>query len=120
MMQDIERIHYYRDDQIPQIMFFRAIQQRFRLADVRCGIVNVDGPKLVILDKQRKFYLICKHESTDILQQIKNLMEQISISIYMEIPLRKTESIIDEEEFVSDESEQDLLEFLKKQETGKE
>ncbi len=68
MMQDIERIHYYRDDQIPQIMFFRAIQQRFRLADVRCGIVNVDGPKLVILDRQRKFYLICKHESTDILQ----------------------------------------------------
>ena len=120
MMQDIERIHYYRDDQISQIMFFRAIQQRFRLADVRCGIVNVDGPKLVILDKQRKFYLICKHESTDILQQIQNLMEQISISIYMEIPLRKTESSIDEEEFVSDESEQDLLEFLKKQETGKE
>ncbi len=119
MMQDIERVHYFRDDQIPQIMFFRAVQQRFRLEDVRCGIVNVDGPNLVILDRQRKFYLICRHDSTELLQQIQSLLRRVSISMYMEVPLRKTEFIIDEEEFVSDGSEQDLLEILKKQETEK-
>lgn len=118
-MQDIERIHYYRDDQIPKTMFFRGVQQRFRLADVRCGIVNVDGPNLVNLDKHGKFYLICRHESAALLQQIRDLLEQVSISIYMEVPLRKNESITNEEEFVADESDQDLLEFLKKQETEK-
>lgn len=112
MMQDIERIHFLRDDQIPQIMFFRAVQQRFRLEDVRCGIVEVEGPNLVILDRQKKFYLICRHDSKVILQQIRELLSEVSISICMEIPLRKTESILDEENFAADESDLDLLEFL--------
>ena len=108
-MQDIERIHYYRDDQIPKTMFFRGVQQRFRLADVRCGIVNVDGPNLVNLDKHGKFYLICRHESAALLQQIRDLLSEVSISICMEIPLRETESILGEEDFAADESDLDLL-----------
>ena len=43
------------------------------------------------------------------MQQILELIEKISISMYMEVPLKKTESIINEEEFSPDESELDLL-----------
>ena len=118
-MQDIERIHFLRDDQIPRVMSFRAIQQRFRLEDVRCGIVEVEGPNLVILDRQKKFYLICRHDSKVILQQIRDLLSEVSISICMEIPLRETESILGEEDFAADESDLDLLESLEKPETEK-
>ena len=61
MMENIERIHYFRDDQIPEIMHFRAIQKRFNPKDTKHGIVDVDGPNLVILDKESKYYLICHH-----------------------------------------------------------
>ena len=119
MMQDIERIHFLRDDQIPRIMSFRAVQQRFRLDDVCCGIVEVDGPNLVILDRKGKFYLIFRHDSKEILSQIRDLLGKVSFSISMEVPLRKTESILTEEDFAVEESEEDLLEILKKQETEK-
>ena len=53
--------------------------------------------------------MICHHPSREVLQQILELIEKISISMYMEVPLKKTESIINEEEFSPDESELDLL-----------
>ena len=109
MMEDIERIHFFRDDQIPQTMHFRAIHKRFCPKDTKHGIVEVDGPDLVILDRNGKYYLICHHTSKVLLQQIMELLEQVSISMYMEVPLRKTESIIDEEDFSLDEYELDLL-----------
>jgi len=109
MMENIERIHYFRDDQIPEIMHFRAIQKRFNPKDTKHGIVDVDGPNLVILDKESKYYLICHHPSREVLQQILELIEKISISMYMEVPLKNTESIINEEEFSPDESELELL-----------
>ena len=100
-------------------MHSRAIHKRFCLKETKHGIVEVDGPNLVILDRQKEFYLIYRHESADLLQQLQVLLDQVSISMYMEVPLRNTESIIDEEKFVPDESEQDLLEILKKQEMEK-
>ena len=61
------------------------------------------------LDKESKYYLICHHPSREVLQQILELIEKISISMYMEVPLKNTESIINEEEFSPDESELELL-----------
>ena len=114
MMQDIERIHYLRNDQIPKTMYYRAIHKKFRTEDARCGIVSVDGPSLVILDREDKFYLIFRNGSRELLQQIQELLKQVSISMYMEVPLRKTESIIDEENFLPEKSEQKLLKSIKK------
>ena len=114
MMQDIERIHYLRDDQIPKTMYYRAIHKKFRAEDARCGIVSVDGPSLVILDREDKFYLIFRNGSRELLQQIQELLKQVSISMYMEVPLRKTESIIDEEDFIPPKTEQKLLKITKK------
>ena len=78
-MENIERIHYFRDDQIPEIMHFRAIQKRFNPKDTKHGIVDVDGPNLVILDKESKYYLICHHPSREVLQQILELIENKDI-----------------------------------------
>lgn len=112
-MEDIKEVHYLRDDQIPKTMYFRGINQRFSMKNVISGIVEIDGPSLVILDRKKNFYLIIRQESKDSQKQILELLKDVSISMYMEVPLRKSESIPDEENYDSDESDEMIVKSLK-------
>ena len=120
MMEDIERVHYLRDDQIPKTMCFRGIYKRFHLENVISGIVEIEEPSLVILDREKKFYLIIRNDSKDLISQIHELLKGVSLSMYMEVPLRKNESIDNEEEYRPDKSEVKEMRSLKEPEEKKE
>ena len=112
MLREIELVDYKRDDQIPKTSYFKAIHQQFRLTDVRYGIVDVDGSNLVISNK-RNCYLIFRSAPREILQQIQELLTQVSISMSMEIPLERRETITDEEQFRKDDSDKQLKKFIR-------
>jgi len=112
MIRDIERINYLRDDQIPQTSHFRAVHQRFRLKDAKCGIVEVDGPSLVILFKGA-CYLIFRSGNREFLQKIWDDLKQVSISMSLELPLKENETIMEGEEFAADFLNENLNEPIK-------
>lgn len=116
MLQDIERIQYYRDDQIPRTLHYKAVHQRFTLDKTKCGIVNVDGPAFVVLLKNESF-LIFRSDSKDMLQQIWDFLKQVSISMSMMVPLKKSEKIISEEQFAPTAQDKKLEASFKKAET---
>ena len=98
MLQDIERIQYFRDDQIPRTSHYKAVHQRFTLDKAKTAIVNVDGFALAIL-LENECFLIFRSPSKESLQQLWDLLKQTSISMSMTVPLRKSEKIITEEQF---------------------
>ena len=102
MLQKIERICYERDDQIPKSSCFKAVHQRFRINDLRCGIVKTDGPSLVIQDREKNYYLLFRDAPEELLLQIWELLKQVSVSMYMEVPIKKTETIIEPEQSMTD------------------
>lgn len=116
MLQDIERIQYYRDDQIPRTLHYKAVHQRFTLDKTKCGIVNVDGPAFVVLLKNECF-LIFRSDSKDMLQQIWDFLKQVSISMSMMVPLKKSEKIISEEQFAPTAKDKKLEASFKNTET---
>ena len=116
MLQDIERIKYYRDDQVPRTSRYKAVHQKFTLDKTKCGIVNVDGPVFVVLLKNESF-LIFRSDSKETLQQIWDLLKQVSISMSMMVPLKKSEKIINEEQFAKTAQDKKLEASFKNTET---
>ena len=109
MLQEITQIQYHRDDQLPEKVHYKAVHQRFRLEEARVEIVDLDGANLVVLNPGKKCYLIYRCASKDVLRQIWELLKQVSISMYMKVPLQKDERIAGEEQFLPDKKEKKLL-----------
>ena len=79
------------------------------LEDARIEIVDLDGANLVVLNPGKKCYLIYRCASKEVLRQIWELLKQVSISMYMKVPLQKDERIAGEEQFLPDKNEKKLL-----------
>ena len=99
MLQVIEEVQYYRDDQVENIDHFKAVHQRFRLDKLHCGIIDLDGFNLMLQEKDKGFYLMFHQAPKETLQQIWNLLNQVTIVMYMKVPISKGESIIDEKKY---------------------
>lgn len=60
--------------------------------------------------------MIIRNDSKDLISQIHELLKGVSLSMYMEVPLRKNESIDNEEEYRPDKSEVKEMRSLKEPE----
>lgn len=109
MMQEITQIQYHRDEQITEEVHYKAVHQRFRLEDARVEIVDLDGANLVVLNPGKNCYLIYRSASKEVLRQIWELLKQVSISMYMKVPLQKDEHIAGGKQFLPDKNEKKLL-----------
>lgn len=108
MLQDIEQIHYFRDDQVEHIDHFKAVHQRFQLDKLHSAIIDLDGFNLMMQDKDKGFYLMFHRASRETLQQIWDLLKQVTIVMYMKVPLEKGEKIINEEKYTPPRFAEDL------------
>jgi len=109
MLQDITQIQYRRDDQLQEKVHYRAVHQRFRLEESSVEIVDLDGANLVVLNPGKKCYLIYRCASKEVLRQLWELLKQVSISMYMKVPLQKDERITEEKKVLPDKNEKKLL-----------
>ena len=100
MTENIEYIQFMRDDQIPKSVRYTAVHQQFRLDALLSGFVELEGPNLVIEQKEKVFYLLFRDAPRELLEQLYAILKQVSITMYMRVPLSGAESIVEKEKFL--------------------